>query len=73
MISHGADIIFKNTMFANGISLLHRAVSKSWNEIVQILIESGASLSLKNGDGNKPIETALIGDINVFKLICFMG
>ena len=72
MISHGADIIFKHTMFANGISLLHRAVSKSWNEIIQILIESGASLSLKNGFGNKPIETALRSDVNMVKLISFM-
>ena len=73
LISHGPDVNFKHTMFANGSSLLHRAVSKSWNEIVQILIEIGVSLSLKNGDENKPIETALISDINVFKLICFMG
>ena len=74
LISHGADVNFRYTkfQFANRVSLLHRAVTKSWNEIVQILIESGASLSVQDGFGNKPIETALRSDVNMFKLISFM-
>ena len=75
LISHGADVNFRCTkfQFANRVSLLHRAVTKSWNEIVQILIESGASLSVQDGFGNKPIETALRrSDVNMFKLISFM-
>ena len=74
LISHGADVNFRCTkfQFANRVSLLHRAVTKSWNEIVQILIESGASLSVQDGFGNKPIETALRNDVNMVKLISFM-
>ena len=72
MISHGANVNFKHTMFANGVSLLHHAINNGLNEIVEILIEGGASLSLKDGFGNKPIETALRSDVNMFKLISFM-
>ena len=69
LILLGANANFR---FQNGASLLHHAVSESKDKIVQILIEGGACLSLKNGVGNKPIETALRNDINVFKLISFM-
>ena len=68
LISYGADLNFR---YQNGTSLLDYAVSESLNEIVQILIKGGA-LSLKNGVGNKPIETALSYNVNVFKLISFM-
>ena len=65
-------------LIMGGNSLLHYAVTRIASEYVQILINAGASLHLKNDHGNNPIETALsynvtfLKDIGMFKMISFL-
>ena len=65
-------------LIQDGNSLLHFAVRRIASEYVQILINAGASLHLKNDHGNNPIETALsynvtfLNDIGMFKMISFL-
>ena len=65
-------------LIMGGNSLLHYAVRRIASEYVQILINAGASLHLKNDHGNNPIETALsynvtfLKDLGMFKMISFL-
>ena len=54
LITYGADINYVNPY--TGDTPLHRAMYMYRKEIVKLLIESGADLSIKNKDGQTPVD-----------------
>jgi ankyrin repeat protein len=54
-LSLGADV---HTARKDGMTALHLAAEKGWNEIAQFLIEEGAKLDVRDWSGRLPIDVA---------------
>jgi ankyrin repeat protein len=55
LLEHGADV---NAAGANGATLLHQSLDRGL-PFVQLLVEKGAKLDLKDGSGRTPLDIAL--------------
>lgn len=59
LLRHGADVNAQDKPERNSASILHTAVFQGHEDFVQLLVEEGADLSLKNALGMTPLEQVI--------------
>ena len=56
LLEGGADV---NAATARGNTALHAATRRGWTEIIELLVEHGAMLEVRNARGQTPLDLAL--------------
>jgi ankyrin repeat protein len=61
-----------NTIFRNGYTALHMVISKNNFELIQLLLDKGANINIRDSNGNTPLNIACslsIVKVNIIKLL----
>jgi len=67
LLGSGADI---NAKGEHGYSPLHDAVEQGHIDVVKLLVDRGASIAIKNTDGDTPTELAkLLNETEIYRFL----